>query len=55
MRLARTEKEINEQLNLAFDQIDAGKTKWHGMTYEEGVERGIRWAIGDFDEKPMEE
>jgi len=48
-----TPKEIAEQLNLAYEQIDEGSTKYPGMTYEEGVRDIIDWMQGDSDTPPL--
>jgi hypothetical protein len=52
--LARTDDEINGQLDLALDGIDNG-SKWPGMSYEQGVEAALLWVTGQDDEKPMED
>ena len=49
-----SEKEINDQLNLADEAFDGG-TKVPGMSYEEGVAAGIRWVCGLTNDKPIEE
>ena len=48
----RTKEEIDEVMNLSFEQIEHG-TKWHGMTYEEGVRAAIEWILGETDDNPM--
>ena len=50
----RTEKQIDDVLNAASEGIEKG-SKWRGMSYEQGVEAGIRWLIGDIDDNPMED
>ena len=49
-----TEDQVNEQLNRAADGIDHG-THWPGMSYEQGVDAALRWAMGWTDEVPMED
>lgn len=49
----RPQAEIDEQLNLALDSEEAGRSRWPGMTYEQGVEAAIRWVTGQVDDKPM--
>lgn len=52
----RHEDDINEQINAAQDSIDEhGGTQWPGMSYEQGVQAGLRWAIGDDETPPMDE
>lgn len=52
--LIRTDKEIDEQLDLANEGINNG-SKFHGMSYEEGVKNAIEWMRGDVNEKPMDD
>jgi hypothetical protein len=49
-----TDDEINEVLNLCSAQADEGRSKYPGMTYEQGIEAAIRWMQGD-DSNPMED
>ena len=42
-----TQDEIDEVLNQCMEQADKGRSRFRGMTYEEGVEAGIRWMQGD--------
>lgn len=51
--LARSDDEIDEQLNKAGEAD--GKTKWPGMSYEQGVDATLRWAIGWSEDAPMDE
>ena len=50
--LARTESEVNEQIN---EGLASRQTKWPNLTYEEGVVAALAWAIGRTDDKPMED
>ena len=50
-----TEDEIEEQLNLALESVAEGRSRWPGMTYEQGVENTLRWLSGDADDGPMSE
>lgn len=52
--IKRSEKEIDDILNKAQGWEDSGSTGLSGMTYEQGVTAGIRWACGDIDEIPIE-
>lgn len=51
--LARSDIEIDEQLNLAADQVDEGRSKYKGMIYEDGVRDAINWLIGNQDDVPI--
>jgi len=50
-----TADELEEQLVKAIEQNTKGSSRWPGMTYEQGVENALRWAVGEVDEKPMED
>lgn len=52
--IIRSDHEIDEVLNAASEQIDAGTTKFAGMTYEEGLREMHDWLIGDSVDSPME-
>lgn len=54
-RIARDSVEIDEQLNDALDVIDTGRSRFPGMSYEQGVEAALRWVTGDSDDEPMPE
>ena len=45
---------IDQVLNQCSEIADNGGTKYPGMTYEQGVEAGIRWANGDDSTNPLE-
>lgn len=47
--------QINEVLNECADSADSGRSKFPGMSYEQGVEAAIRWMQGDYDTNPMED
>ena len=53
-QLKRNDKQIDATLNKANNGIENG-TKWPGMSYEAGVEAGIRWVLGEQEENPMED
>lgn len=55
MSLSPSDAEIDEVLNQCSEQIDRGRSKFPGMTYEEGVQAGIEWALGRHESNPMEE
>ncbi len=48
-----TEAEIDEVLNLAEEAEAERKTRWRGMTYEQGVAAAIRWLRGTSTDNPM--
>jgi hypothetical protein len=49
----QSEADINEQLNRADNVTDRVGTLFRGMSYEQGVSDGIKWARGERDEKPL--
>lgn len=53
MELDRTDDEINDQLNRAMEQEDAGGSRWPGMSYEQGVSAALNWAIGHIEDEPI--
>jgi len=55
MQIYPSEQEINEVLNKCSDNIDKSKSKFPGMSYEEGVESAIRWILGDEETNPMDD
>lgn len=52
--IIRTEKEINDQIDKAYDIIVEGGGCF-GMTYEEGVKAALEWVSLYSDDKPIEE
>lgn len=50
----RTRKQIEDQQEKALQSRDDGG-KYHGLSYEDGVEAALAWALEDSDELPMEE
>ena len=53
--LERSDDEIDAVLNACSESMDAGRAKWPGMTYEQGVRAGIDWVTGQQDDNPMDE
>jgi hypothetical protein len=52
----RDEDEIRDQMNEAADHASSGKrSKWPGMSYEDGVLAALSWALGDEETPPMTE
>lgn len=54
-KLKRTNKEIDDVLNSAAAWEEQGGSGVPGMTYEQGVSAGVKWAIGDTEDHPIEE
>ena len=51
--VTRAQAEIDEVLNRIADDSDAGRNRFHGQTYAEGVEAGIKWLTErGWDESP---
>jgi hypothetical protein len=42
-----TDDEINAVLDDCLEAFDSGRSKWPGMTYEQGVESAVRWMMDD--------
>ena len=42
-----TEQQIDDVLNQCSDQLDEGGSKYHGLSFEEGVRDAIQWLRGD--------
>lgn len=53
MIIVRTKEEIDEQLNLAQENIDSGESPYFGMTYEQGIVEMFDWLVGNNDVTPM--
>lgn len=51
----RDRKEIEEQMHKASDIAMEGGSKVPGMSYEEGVDNALHWALGLSDDKPIED
>lgn len=49
-----TQKEIDAVLNWCGESIETGKSHFHGMTYEDGVQAAINWMQGN-GERPDQE
>ncbi len=54
-QIKRSEAEIDEALNLAAESIEHGKSKWPGMTYEQGIEDALLWLFGETEDHPMKD
>lgn len=54
--MMRSESEINRVLDgIDPDAVIGGTSQWPGMTYEQGVEAALSWAVGRNDDDPMED
>lgn len=51
----RDRKEIEAMQHKAGDIAIDGESQVPGMSYEEGVENALRWALGDSDDPPIED
>lgn len=51
----RDRKEIEAMQHKAGDIAMDGETMVPAMSYEEGVENALRWALGDSDDAPIED
>lgn len=54
MEIKPTQAQIDDTLNRCSESADEGSTNYPGMTYEQGVEAGIRWMAGDDTTNPLE-
>jgi hypothetical protein len=50
MSIKRTEEEINKLIDETNDIINVKGTKFHGMSYEEGIVAALTWLIEDDSE-----
>ena len=46
---------IQDEIAKAEEAIAEGRSRWPGMSYEEGVSAALRWAIGETADRPMED
>lgn len=51
----RSQSQIDEVVNDAYENIDAGGSRWPGMSYEQGVAAALEWVTGASEEPPFEE
>lgn len=54
-RVAVSDNELWALLDQCTEAEDAGRSAYHGMSYEQGVKAGIMWVIGETREHPLEE
>lgn len=50
----REKIEIEEMVSKVIPWLEASTSDVPGMTYEEGVDAALRWALGDCDDEPIE-
>lgn len=51
----RTQEEIDELLNQCADSEEDGRSKYPGMTYEQGIQAAIRWLTEQGEPQPLED
>lgn len=49
------EDKIRDQRDAAQDQVIEGRSRWPGMTYEQGVDNALSWVLEETEDGPMEE
>ena len=54
-QIKRKDEEIDNLLNTAVEWEMHGGSSVRGMTFEQGVQAGIRWVTGDTEDYPIEE
>lgn len=50
----KSEEEIDELINQCVDSEETGESKYHGMTYEQGIKAALEWVQG-YGEHPLED
>lgn len=53
--MERAQKEIEEQALKAANIVAEEGTRVRGMSYEEGVQAALDWAMGMTDDPPIED
>ena len=48
--IVRTQEEIDDVLNESFQALETGRSRYPGMTYEQGIEDMYHWLVGDSDD-----
>jgi hypothetical protein len=51
----RSDEEIDELINKCHEQANKGRSKYPGMSFEEGVREALDWVFGDQEENPLAE
>lgn len=52
--LARTDSEIEAQIEEGIWCDDNGVTSFSGLTYEQGVKDALDWVVGNSNDRPLE-
>lgn len=53
--IKRTDEEIEDLLNRCYPAIDSGRSRFPGMSYEDGIREAIDWLTEDEPESdPLE-
>lgn len=52
--IVRTQEEIDEVLNTASEIINTEGSRYHGMSFEEGIRDMYEWLVGNTDDNPLE-
>jgi len=50
----RTKDEMYDQIDIATEKQESGEG-FGGMSYEDGVKAALEWAMGDVDDKPIDD
>ena len=53
--IEREDKEIDELLNACANSEAEGRSKFPGMTYEQGIQAAIRWMTDKEEINPLED
>lgn len=54
-RIERSGSDVDDLIDECARRVNDGENKFFGLTYEAGIEAGIRWLIGEQEEHPLEE
>jgi hypothetical protein len=49
-----TQQEIQDEICKTEEAVHSGVSAVPAMSYEEGVNNALRWALGETNDKPME-
>ena len=54
-RVAVSDAEINALLGKCIEQASEGGSKYPGMSFEEGIQQGIEWVLGESEQHPLDD
>jgi hypothetical protein len=54
LAVEQSDEAIEDQIAKAGETMH-GRSRWPGMSYEQGVYNALLWATGQSDEPPMED